>query len=674
MVTVRAVAIGRGHYNMLNYCILLALLVPAAGALLTLFTCRYHVIRSFIIFTGAVTVASVIGITWFVIHSGGMIKIRADSMIFDFNWIVKLVTLAVIIYIFYIGIRWKRFSVYMLAAAQLIPLILIDIFLKYRLPIYAFKIDRLSVIMLLITSVLGYTILFVSSGYIKKYYHNFYKEKNGQVITICLSMIQISVTNAFVISNNLQVYYLLWQILTVTSFFMLFQKKSRIAKNNAFRLLWMHLLSGLAFVFALIIVYEVKGTSGVDDITQLYVTGGYNKILIQALCLLCFAGIIRTAQFPFNSWLSSLDNVPAHIPAMLVSGTCIQSGIYLLLKFSPMLSNTIPGKLLSAAGAFTFTAAALMAILQNNMLKMTAYLSSSFTGFIICCTGFGNSTGYDAAILLTLFSSIIMALLYLCLECIDNETSSVSIRGLQGLIVKMPVVAAVMTSSLLLMSVPPFGMFLVGWLAFNSCMEVIPVIFLIIPGMLLILTLWIKLIGISLKCPEDDKTLKIKIPYYSVLALVFILVVVMAVNFTTVPLLKVFIRPFTDTFSLYDKNYYSFDNLKLWFRGSGMNLQGSIPYLFMFLIIFISLIFVFELFKNILEMRKSRMLKFNIQGGNLTNNLSISKSNVDTNKKYYTSGNSYIDYKPIIDEDKLSVLFNIVSIAFILVLFGVVYK
>lgn len=671
MVGVKTLTIERGHFRMLYYCILLALLSPVIGALLASFIYSYRVIRNAIIFTGIITIASACGITWLVIDSGGMIKIYLDSMIFDYNWIVKFMTLAVIIYIFYYGVRWKRFLVYMLAAAQLIPLIIADIFLRYKSPLYTFSIDRLSAIMLLITTVLSYTILFVSSGYMKNYHHSFYKAKNGQAIVICLSMVQISAVSALVISNSLHAYYLLWQILTVTSFFMLFQKKNKSTHENAFRLLWMHLLSGLAFIFAHIIMYEVKGTSGVDDITQLYVTGSYNKVFVRALCLLCFAAIIRTAQFPFNSWLTAADNIPVHIPGILASSTCIPAGIYIILKFSPMLSNTIPGKVLSAIGAFTFTASALMAVLQNNMLKTIAYLSSSFTGFIICCTGFGNSTGFDIAILLTMFSSIIIALLYICLECIDNETASVNIKSLQGLIAKMPVVAAVMTSSLLLMFIPPFGMFLVGWLAFNSCMEAMPVIILVIPGVLLLLALWIKLIGISLKYPENDKAFKIKVPYYSVLALAFMLVVVMAASIMAIPLLNGFIRPFTDAFSIYDKGFDVSDNLNIWFNGSNMSLQGSISYIFVFLVIFIALIFVFESFKNIINGRKKEITKFNIQSDDLENNFPESDYK---SKKYYTGQSSYIENRSIFDEGKLSVLFNIISTAIILVLFGVVYK
>ena len=105
-----------------------------------------------------------------------------------------------------------------------------------------------------------------------------------------------------------------------------------LAKRNALRALVMNLSGGLAF--ALAIVWLHRKTGNIE--LQAMLTSPDKALVLLPAALLCFAGITKSAQLPFSSWLLGAMVAPTPVSALLHSSTMVKAGVYLVLRMAPL--------------------------------------------------------------------------------------------------------------------------------------------------------------------------------------------------------------------------------------------------------------------------------------------------------------------------------------------------
>src|SRR5699024_3247861 len=141
------------------------------------------------------------------------------------------------------------------------------------------------------------------------------------------------------------------------------------AVNNSFRALWMNLLGG--FGFAAAIVY-MAWNYGVVQLAEVIAIAPAIPV-----ALLAFAALTKSAQLPFSSWLLGAMVAPTPSSALLHSATMVKAGVYLLIRLAPALAGSTAGAMVSFLGGFTFLAASMMAIAQNDGKKVLAFSTVS---------------------------------------------------------------------------------------------------------------------------------------------------------------------------------------------------------------------------------------------------------------------------------------------------------
>ena len=89
-------------------------------------------------------------------------------------------------------------------------------------------------------------------------------------------------------------------------------------------------------------------------------------------------------------------------------------------------------------GGFTFIAASMMAIAQNDGKKVLAFSTVSNLGLIVACAGIGVEETVWAAILLMIFHSVSKSMLFQAVGATENSIGSRDIEDMHGLILRLP--------------------------------------------------------------------------------------------------------------------------------------------------------------------------------------------------------------------------------------------
>ncbi|MCS7107062.1 MAG: NADH-quinone oxidoreductase subunit L [Acidilobaceae archaeon] len=116
-------------------------------------------------------------------------------------------------------------------------------------------------------------------------------------------------------------------------------------------------------------------------------------ILSLSLAILSLGMLAKSAQFPFHEWLVTAMTGPTPVSALIHAATMVKAGIYLFLRFVPILLSGalaagIVGDLypfflfVAALGAVTAFALATMALVSDELKLILAYSTASQIGYM----------------------------------------------------------------------------------------------------------------------------------------------------------------------------------------------------------------------------------------------------------------------------------------------------
>jgi len=304
--------------------------------------------------------------------------------------------------------------------------------------------------------------------------------------------------NGVVLSNDMGYFYFFFEVTTLCSFLLIGHDGTPLAVGNALRALWMNSLGGLVFVLAMVAVFTRYQALDLQRIIAVPSGGG---IYLLAPALLILAAFTKSAQFPFQSWLLGAMVAPTPVSALLHSSTMVKVGVYLVLRLVPGIRGTFLSESLAVFGAFTFLAAAALAVGQSNGKKVLAYSTISNLGLIFACAGLNTPAALTAAVLLIIFHAVIKALLFLCVGTIEQRIASRDIEDMRGLYAKMPITALITVLGVIMMIMPPFGLLLGKWMAMESAAHNLFVILMVALGSALTVMYWARWAGTLMSDP-----------------------------------------------------------------------------------------------------------------------------------------------------------------------------
>ena len=354
-------------------------------------------------------------------------------------------------------------------------------------------VDQFSVIMALINGLVGGGICLYALGYMREYHEQAHRDvPDRRPLFFALLFVFMGAMFGLVFANNLTWLLLFWEITTVCSFLLIGYTQTEEAKRNALRALVMNLSGGLAF--ALAIVWLQRKTGGIE--LQAMLHSPDKALVLLPAALLCFAGITKSAQLPFSSWLLGAMVAPTPVSALLHSSTMVKAGVYLVLRMAPVVAGTKVGLLVALVGAVTFVVGSFAAITCSDAKRVLAWSTVANLGLIVLCGGIGTAEAVWAGVLLIIFHAVAKCLLFLCVGVIEHKQHSRDIESMAGLILSMPRVAVMMQIGMAGMFLAPFGMLISKWAVLKAVVDASPVLSVfVVFGSSATLFFWVKWMG-----------------------------------------------------------------------------------------------------------------------------------------------------------------------------------
>ncbi|TWF56633.1 NADH-quinone oxidoreductase subunit L [Neorhizobium alkalisoli] len=155
---------------------------------------------------------------------------------------------------------------------------------------------------------------------------------------------------------------------------------------------------------------------------------------ITVVCLLLFMGAMgKSAQFLLHTWLPDAMEGPTPVSALIHAATMVTAGVFLVARMSPIFELS-PDALtfVTIIGAITAFFAATVGLVQNDIKRVIAYSTCSQLGYMFVALGVG---AYGAAIFHLFTHAFFKALLFLCagsvIHAVDGEQDMRHMGGLR---------------------------------------------------------------------------------------------------------------------------------------------------------------------------------------------------------------------------------------------------
>lgn len=409
------------------------------------------------------------------------------------------------LYILVVGVRGRQPWVVALMLVQAAVMIWTEWRLPAGLPESGpLFVDGFALILALINAVVGGGICLYALGYMRGYHGSSHADvPDRRPLFFALLLVFMGAMFGIVFANSLPWLFFFWEITTLCSYLLIGYTGTEEARRNAFRALAMNLAGGVAFALAIAFAARQAGTVELQALLR-----SSPAVALLPAALLCFAGITKSAQLPFSSWLLGAMVAPTPVSALLHSSTMVKAGVYLILRMAPVVAGTTAGLMVALVGAFTFVVGSLAAITTSDAKKVLAYSTVANLGLIVLCGGIGTYAAVWAGVLLIVFHAIAKCLLFLCVGIVEHRVHSRDIEAMSGLILNMPRVAIMMLIGMAGMFLAPFGMLISKWAVLKAVVDAYPPLSVFICfGSAATLFFWVKWMGKLLEVVTPRETI-----------------------------------------------------------------------------------------------------------------------------------------------------------------------
>ncbi len=244
----------------------------------------------------------------------------------------------------------------------------------------------------------------------------------------------------------------------------------------ALRYLFATLLGSGAFLLGVALIYGAYGTVSLATLQPL-VDGEAPAAVWLAGGLMLAGLMLKTALFPFHSWLPPAHGgAPAPVSALL-SALVVKASFYLILRlwlgpFAPLGAPI--AWLLALLGAAAILWGSVMAIRTARLKMLAAWSTVAQTGylFLIFPLLAADESALQAGVMQAVAHGLAKAAMFMAVGVLIHVTGRDAVADVAGVASRLPVALfAFALAGVTLMGLPPSGGFLVKWLLIDAALS-----------------------------------------------------------------------------------------------------------------------------------------------------------------------------------------------------------
>ena len=213
---------------------------------------------------------------------------------------------------------------------------------------------------------------------------------------------------ALIYTNDLFTAYVFVEINTISACGLIMITQSGRTIEAATRYMIMASLGSGLLLMGLCVLYDITGhllmSNIKSSIAYVYAQGIYNIPLIASIGMVVVGLAIKSALYPFHTWLPDAYGYSTASSAAILSSLVSKGYIFLLIKIFfrvvgfEIIVNTRIVNILFVFGLLGMIMGSINAILENDIRRMIAFLSFAQIGYIYMGFGLGTTMGIVASI------------------------------------------------------------------------------------------------------------------------------------------------------------------------------------------------------------------------------------------------------------------------------------
>ena len=303
---------------------------------------------------------------------------------------------------------------------------------------WAFRIDTLTAVMLVVVNSVSCLVHLYSIGYMHEDPHRPRFFAYLSLFTFAMLML--------VTSDNLVQMFFGWEGVGLASYLLIgFWYKKPSANAAAIKAFVVNRVGDFGYALGIFAVFALFGSVEFETIFQA-APGAADKTInflghdwhaLTVICLLLFMGAMgKSAQLGLHTWLPDAMEGPTPVSALIHAATMVTAGVFLVARMSPLFEHA-PDALavVTVVGGMTAIFAATVGLVQNDIKRVIAYSTCSQLGYMFVALGVG---AYGVGIFHLFTHAFFKALLFLgsgsVIHAMHHEQDMRKMGGLRRLI------------------------------------------------------------------------------------------------------------------------------------------------------------------------------------------------------------------------------------------------
>jgi NADH-quinone oxidoreductase subunit L len=311
---------------------------------------------------------------------------------------------------------------------------------------WAFRLDGLSAVMLVVVTTVSSLVHLYSWGYMAD-------DPSKPRFFAYLSLFTFSMLALISAADFMQLFFG-WEGVGLASYLLIgFWHHKPTANAAAIKAFVVNRVGDFGFALGIMTVFWAFGSIQFAEIFPQAAAGaartwdfaGQTWSLMDLACTLLFVGAMgKSAQFFLHTWLPDAMEGPTPVSALIHAATMVTAGVYMVCLLSPLFEYAPVAKnIVTVIGAVTALFAATVALTQNDIKRVIAYSTCSQLGYMFMAAGVG---AYQAAMFHLFTHAFFKALLFLGAGSVINGMAHEQDMRRYGALAKyLPVTYAMMT-------------------------------------------------------------------------------------------------------------------------------------------------------------------------------------------------------------------------------------